>query len=183
MENLLEGILDSHSVWAPPRLLHERSLWVVEHTCAEAHTTIVALEDIVVAATLATLPELVILSELRECHRLVAEAGVQLHYRKRCCNTEQLCKWEAQACQLEGTLLDLARQTEVAILGVYDESRCSNVVAVSPALDVAEADELVSCERNHSLAACNLRSDILRRTASNTSTTLQGRDDDTRGLR
>ena len=49
-----------------------RSLRIEEHTCAEAASAIVALQDIVVLTTLATLPELIILRELGECYGNVA---------------------------------------------------------------------------------------------------------------
>ena len=80
MKNLLDSILYRHRVRAPPRLLLQRRLRIVEHTRTEAHAPIVTTEDVVVAAPLTSLPEFVVLRQLGECYGLVAESCIQLHY-------------------------------------------------------------------------------------------------------
>ena len=56
------------------------SLGVEEHTCAEAAGAVVALQDVVVLASLAAFPELVILCELGERHGHVSHGGVEFHH-------------------------------------------------------------------------------------------------------
>ena len=55
-------------------------LGVEEHTGAEAAGTVVALQDVVVLASLATFPKLLVLCQLGQCHRHVAECSVELHH-------------------------------------------------------------------------------------------------------
>ena len=160
MENLFDCVFDRHSVGTPPRLLHKRCLWVVEHTRTEAHSSFVTREDVVVATTLTTLPELVVLRKLRECYRLVTKTSIQLHHWQRCCDTEQLGERKTHTRQLEGALLNLASQTQVAILWVYNQTRSGNIVTVSPALDITKSDKFITCKSDNCLTTLNLRGDI-----------------------
>ena len=108
MENLLNLIFQHHPVWLKRRAAWQRSLWVVEHTCTKTHTTIVALEDVVVATTLATLPDLFVIGQFREGYGFVTEARVEFHDRQRSCDTEYFCKRESFSCQFKGLCLDLS---------------------------------------------------------------------------
>ena len=54
---------------------------VVEHCCANAVTAACAFENIVVYATLATLPEGLVVGEFRKGNGYVTKFGVNFHYR------------------------------------------------------------------------------------------------------
>ena len=175
MKNLLKPILHNHCIRSPPRLLDKWCLRVVKHTRTQTHSSVVAHQNIVVATPLATLPELVVVGQFRECNGLVAESGVQLHHRKRCRDTEQLCKRETCASQLKGLLLYRSRQTEMTILRIYNQTRCCHVVAVSPALNVTETHEPLTIKCHYRLTSKYLCGDVVWRATSDTRTALECR--------
>lgn len=75
MKYLLYGVSQIHCIGFPPRMLLALVLgWIVQHSGAEAHATIVAHQDVVVAATLTTLPKLVIFGEFRESYGYVSQS-------------------------------------------------------------------------------------------------------------
>ena len=150
-------------------------LGVEEHAGAEAAGAVVALQDVVVLASLATLPELLVLRQFGQCHRHVAQCGVELHYGQRGRDTEELGIGKSLASQLERFLLDASGQAHFAVFGVNDKARGGHKVAVAPALDVAEPYETVAIEGYNSLAAVDLLGHIFGRALGNARTALQGR--------
>ena len=149
-------------------------LGVEEHASAEAAGAVVALQDVVVLASLATLPELLVLRQFGQCHRHVAQCGVELHYGQRGRDTEELGVGESLASQLERFLLDASGQAHFAVFGVNDKSRGGHKVSMAPTLDIAEPNESVAIECHHSLAAVNLLGHIFGRSLGNACATLQG---------
>ena len=150
-------------------------LGVEEHAGAEAAGAVVALQDVVVLASLATFPELLVLCQLGQCHRHVAQCGVELHYGQRGRDTEELGIGESLASQLERLLLDASGQAHLAVFGVNDKSRGGHKVSMAPALDVAEPYETVAIEGYNSLATIDLLGHIFGRTLGYACATLQGR--------
>ena len=148
---------------------------VEEHAGAEATGAVVALQDVVVLASLATLPKLLVLRQFGQCHRHVAECGVELHYGQRGRDTEELGIGKSLASQFERLLLDASGQAHLAVFGVNDKARGGHKVAVTPALDVAEPYETLAIEGYNSLAAIDLLGHIFRRALGYACATLQGR--------
>ena len=148
---------------------------VEEHAGAEATGAVVALQDVVVLASLATLPELLVLRQFGQGHRYVTQCGVELHYRQRGRDTEELGVGESLASQLERLLLDASGQAHLAVFGVNDEARGGHEITMAPALDVAEPYETVAIEGYNSLAAVDLIGHIFGRALGNARTALQGR--------
>ena len=66
-------VFEPRGVGYSPRLFLEGSFRVVEHAVTEAHTTVVAAENVVVLASFAAFPEFLVLGEFRECHGLVTQ--------------------------------------------------------------------------------------------------------------
>ena len=83
VEELAEPVADEHHVGCQPRLPGLLLGRVIEHARAEAHPPVVALEDVVVATSLAALPELFVVGQFRESHGNVSHPRVELHDRKR----------------------------------------------------------------------------------------------------
>ena len=89
VEQFFELVFEEHDVGRHARLYLRGFLGrVVEHTRAEAHAPVVALQDVVVATPLATPPELLVLGELGKGHRRVAHARIEFHHGQRRRNTE-----------------------------------------------------------------------------------------------
>ena len=89
-EHLFQPVPERHPVGRQTRMLPTRLLRVVEHPRTEAHAAMVALEDVVVAAPFAPLPEGLVVGQLRKGHGHVAQPRIELHDRKRCRDTEYL---------------------------------------------------------------------------------------------
>lgn len=175
MENLAEFVGHPCAVGCEPRLALHFGARVVEHAVAETHAAVVAGEDIVVLATLAALPEFLVGGEFGERDGFVAQTGVEFHHRQRCGDGEDFGVGESSSGQFECLVLDTRRKTHLAELGVYDKTRGRDIVAMAPALDVAETYETVAVHRHDSFPPLNLVDDVLGGTAGNARAALKGR--------
>ena len=140
MEQFLHFILHHHPIWLQVRVCRQWSLWVIQHTGTKTHTVLISLQNIVVTATLTALPELLVVCKLREGHRLVTQTGIELHHRQRSGYTENLGIRKLKSRKLKSPRLNLRRKTQVAILRIYNKSRCGNIVTMSPTLNITKAN-------------------------------------------
>ncbi len=74
MKETFDPVSHLDHIWVCPLVGGERLLRVEEHTGAETHTSVVALQDVIIFATLATLPEFLIVGQFGESHWLVAHS-------------------------------------------------------------------------------------------------------------
>lgn len=64
MEEAFYSISDLDHVWICLLVGWKGLFWVEEHTSAKTHASVVSLQDIVILASLATLPELLVICQL-----------------------------------------------------------------------------------------------------------------------
>ena len=152
-----------------------RHIGIVEHSCAEAHASVVSLEDVVVATSLATLPELLILSQFGEGDWFVSESRVEFHDRQRGCYAEYFGVRESFSGQFESLLLDSCGEAHMAVFGIDDQTRCIDIVAMSPTLDIAESDQFVAIQRYDGLSAVDFCCYVFGRPFGDARTALQCR--------
>lgn len=82
-------------------------------------------------------------------------------------------KGNRRRASFECLVLDTRRKTELAELRVYDKTRCGNVVTMTPAFNVAEADETVAIHRHYGFLSSDLVDDVVGRTPGDTGAALK----------
>ena len=174
MEKFVDGVFKLHHVGIWSLVGREGLFGVVEHTCAEAHTSVVSLKDVVVLASLATLPELIIVGEFGEGDRFVAHFGIELHDRQRSSDREKFRERTSESSQLESFRLDGAGKAKMAVFWVDNQSGCSYEVAMTPAFNVAEPYQAIAMECHHAFTARDFLSDIFGGSFGDTCAALKG---------
>ena len=118
MEQFGHPVLYPHPIGtALGRTLH-LCLGVKQHACAQTHATIVALKDVIIDTSLASLPELLVSSELGECHRFITHIGIEFHDWQRRGDRENLSKRESKSRKLESLSLDTCCQPQSSELRI-----------------------------------------------------------------
>lgn len=175
LEQLGKSVLDPHHVGTALGGTLKLGLRIVEHTCTQAHASVVALKDVIVDTSLASGPELLIVGEFRKCYRAVAHLRVQLHHGKRSGDGEDLREGKSQSCKLECLCLYTRSQPQSSELRIDNEARSGHIITMFPTLYVTEPDQTVVTESNYSLTALYLLGDVLRRAPGYAGAALQGR--------
>lgn len=175
LEKFCQTVAQPHEIRAALGGALQLGLGVVEHTCAQTHTTVVALQDVVVDTPLASGPKFLVVGELRKGHGLIAHLRVEFHDGERGGDGENLGKRKSQTSQLESFGLDACSQAQSSELRIDNEARSGHIITMFPALDVAETYQPVVAERYYGFTALDLLGDILGRAAGDTRASLQCR--------
>ena len=118
-----------------------------------------------VHTTLAATPEGVIIRQLVEAHRHIAQRRIHLHHCIARRQRENLSLRPSDARQRKRIILYTLRNAQPLIVRVHYQSRRRNIVLVAPCLDVTKPSEVIlRVQRYHRLALLHLRCHVLMRT-------------------
>ncbi len=82
LEQLGYAVLKPHEVRTALGGALKLGLGIIQHTCAQTHTSVVALEYIVIDTALAACPELLVIGQLGERHGAITHLRVEFHHRQ-----------------------------------------------------------------------------------------------------
>ena len=145
-------------------------LGVVEHGCADAVFAVGAFEDVDVDTSLAAAPERLVVGQVVEGHRLIAELRIHCHDGCTAGQTEYFGVWPSGACEREGHLLNVFGYTSSSVIGVDDETRSGYIMLVAPRLNITESCEDVTVEGDDSLGLSDFGHQIFVGALGNTGT-------------
>ena len=142
---------------------------VEQHGRAEAIFPIFALQNRVVDAAGATVPELIVIGQFRIGNRVIAQFVIDLHHGQTGSQSEEFRTFELLERQEEGQGLDRLGEAQLTELGIDDQTRVGYIVAMAPAFDVAETGPgSVFVQRDHGFAVPHFTGNIFRGTFGDT---------------
>src|SRR5690554_462503 len=104
-------------------MLRGLGLGIVKQAGAKAHLEVIALQDIVITAPLASFPRLLVVGQLREGNRLKAQVGVHFHHGQPGSDAKYLGVGIELARKIKDIMFDFLCQSQPAVVGMYYQPR------------------------------------------------------------
>ena len=117
---------------------------VEEHGSAYAVVAVGATQYVDILASVASVPERVVVGELGKCHRFVAQLGVHGHHSSTACQREYLRIGPSGAGKRESEVLDFLCYATPAEVGMNNQTARGDILLVFPRLDIAESCKAVA---------------------------------------
>ena len=148
-----DSIFKEYYIRSGARGVFDRIFRIVEHSGTQTHTSVVSLENVIIDASLTTLPEFFVIGKFGKCYRLIAHTRIEFHHRQRCRDTENFGEGKTHPRQLKSLFFYFCREAEMTVFRIHDQTGCRDKITMPPAFDVAETDESVAVERHNGFAS------------------------------